>query len=323
MTQMKYCLTFLFFLLIPLVSLQSQSKGPHYFITDPINPNQFFWRRVQAFGGINVHTNYNLLAYLLGDKPKTTKRLTKLLTPQRYTYSGNAAVDVPVFVFVDHDGIKKGLLPGDNLVKFLNNPIKGGKFGLTLPFTESNVALSDASALMRKQRIRGSGGTDRIWHVAIDFDYTRNTKKIFDVVAPADGRVVHPAGATTMAIEHRASNGALFLTLYQHLDPSSIPSNLGRVKRGQFLGRIEPNAKGYAHLHFGVAVKGPAGVINGKRVPALWYVIDPFGVYDYRRNSTSNAYNYLPNNRLNARVKGRRHAYVFKTDPPIGSLPSN
>lgn len=97
------------------------------------------------------------------------------------------------------------------------------------------------------------------------------------------------------------------------------------MKRGDLLGKLkaERTSSGglYAHLHFAVAVKGPAAKINGQNIPELWYLIDPFGVQDYRRNlNSSTAYNYLPNNRMDRPVRGRKHVYVFTHDPPLLAL---
>jgi len=306
-----------FILLYGFVDLLAQGPGPVYFVTDPVNPNQFYWRSRQVFGGVTTHQNYNLLASLLGDK-RTAPSGTTLVGSQSYYYTSSRKISIPPFAYNTSNGTKKGLPIGGKLKKFLSDPLGGGKFNLSLPFKDRAVALSDRSALVRKM---DGGGTDRIWHVAIDFDYSGNPSKEFEVFAPADGVVIgYRPGGSSMTIKHRGSNGREFLTIYQHLDPSSVPSNLEKVRRGQFIGRIEAASSGYAHLHFGVAVKGPSGVVNGFRVPALWYLIDPFGVYDYRRNSTNRLYNYLPNNRIDATVKGIRHVYVFKSNPPIKSL---
>jgi hypothetical protein len=126
-------------------------------------------------------------------------------------------------------------------------------------------------------------------------------------------------------LRHRATNGREFVTVYQHLAPGSTTHlAVGEsVTRGQLLGRVpdNENGDGYSHLHFMVGVRGPAATVNGTRIPAHWYAIDPFGVYDYRRNLNSQtSYNYLPNNRLDVPTRGVHKAYVWRTDPPIGSI---
>ena len=295
--------------------MAGQGSGPFYFVSDPVNSDQFYWRVRQGFGGVTVLQNYNLLATVLGDQP-TAPKGHNLVGQETYRYANSGSVRLQPFAYVDRSGKKRGLRIGPALKKFLDNPLNGGKFNLSLPFIDERVALSDRSAALR---VMNGSGSDRIWHVAIDFDYSGNTRRGFDVVAPADGEVIGHTGSS-MTIKHKASNGREFLTIYQHLDAGSVPRNLRRVKRGQFIGRIETPG-GYAHLHFGVAVRGPSRIINGTKVPSLWYLIDPFGVYDYRRNlNSSSNYNYLPNNRLDRPLRGRRHAYVFLTNPPIGSL---
>lgn len=191
------------------------------------------------------------------------------------------------------------------------------------------MALSTRSASSRVERNedgtpRADNGQD-VWHVAIDFDHNDAESTEFAIVAAADGVVAgnivagcKPGGS--MAIRHVAANGVESLTIYSHLDPASlthVPVGTA-VARGQTIGRLLRSESGYAHLHFGVAVRGPAGVVDGKSVPAMWYTIDPFGVYDYRRGGTD--YTYLPDNTLDAPVQPVRHAYVFRTNPPSGSF---
>jgi murein DD-endopeptidase MepM/ murein hydrolase activator NlpD len=232
---------------------------------------------------------------------------------------GSGTLQLQPFVYTRSGSAKKyNLRIGRNLSRFLSDPLDGAKFDLTLPFRNPRVALSDKSALLR------IGGNASTWHTAVDLDITGNTKRGFEVLAPADGIVEGNANSTTMALKHRATNGQEFLTLWSHIDRAS-KSHLhvgDRVTRGQVIGRIpDVPSNEYKHLHVAIAVKGPARVINGLSVPELWYLIDPFGVYDYRRNKGSATnYNYLPNNTLEKPVRGIRHAYVWRTNPPIGSL---
>lgn len=323
------------------------APGPYYFVSDQCGNDQcsaagqFYWRTNhdkitgaevgtgEVYGGlpnvVQTVANFNLLATLLGDDPASLLHSGQtLVAPATFPALGNPQVQP--FAFTVSGSTKKFNLPlGPMLKGVLDDPLAGAKFDLTLPFTDPNVALSNHSALIR-------GGTNSgVWHVAVDFDHNTHsgdTAGQFDVVAAADGTVVGAsADSTSVVLQHTASNGEQFFTIYQHLIPASKP-NLpinGSVARGQRLGKIDlitsEDGSTYAHLHFALAINGPGGTVGGKSVPARPYLIDPFGVYDYRRNSGSTtAYNYLPNNTLNAKTHGIIHAYAWRTDPPIGSL---
>jgi hypothetical protein len=302
------------------ILVNAQIPGPYYFVSDVISGEQFYWRSKQGFAGVTVLQNYNLLAAVLGDTPRATPG-TSLVPEESYDYGDSGPVRLQPFAVMTRLGKKIGLPPGPELTRFLNDPLRGAKFDLSLPFKDPNVALSNQSALLRRNDDESS------WHIAIDFDYTGNSSNEFDIHAAADGLVIGQL-RDAIVIRHQASNRKHFLTIYKHLDPSSVVVRVNQqIKRGDFLGKLKADRTGtgslYAHLHFAVAVKGPSRVINGTKVPELWYLIDPFGVYDYRRNrNSSTSYNYLPDNRMDKNVRGRIHAYVFKTDPPINSLPA-
>ena len=309
-------------------SRAESGTGSYYFVSDDINPNQFYWGIRDSFGGVKVIENINLLATVLGDNPSSLVQPGQnLVSPELFDFGGGSCLLQPFVYTVSGNNKKLGLPIGSALQNFLSNPLQGAAFDLTLPFLDPHVALSDSSALLRIQRNPdGSIKMDNdagVWHTAIDFDYSGNTSQEFDVVAPADGIVEGNSGGQSLAIRHQASNGEEFLSLYGHLLPSSkshLPPGTP-VLRGQSIGRIQRNADNYAHLHFAIAVRGPSNTVNGTVVPELWYLIDPFGVNDYRRNLNSlTDYNYLPNNRLDLPVKGINKAYVFRTNPLLGSL---
>lgn len=294
------------------------APGPYYFVSDTLDtPDQFYWRGVQSFGGIKTIENLNLLAAVLGDTPPQVLGSSQHLVPVENFNFGGGSVTLQPFAYTKGGSAHKyNLWLGPFMRAFLNDPLGGPKFDLTLPFSDGRVALSDRSAIIR------SGLDAGVWHTAVDFDVTGGTSQGFDVVAPADGLVEGTTPtSSSLAIRHTAFNGRSFLTIYQHLVPESKAHlTVGApVVRGQILGHVQ--AAGYTHLHFGVAVAGPSRTIGGVLVPAMWYLIDPFGVYDYRRDfENATSYNYVPKNTLAAPVQGVVHASVWRTDPPIGSL---
>jgi murein DD-endopeptidase MepM/ murein hydrolase activator NlpD len=294
------------------------APGPYYFVSDQLGAtDQFFWRAPQHFGGIKTIPNYNLLAAVLGDDPASLLQPgQELVAPATYGFGGGS-VDLQPFAFTTAGDTKAFNLPlGPRLRSFLNDPLGGARFDLTLPFSDPNVALSFRSAVIR------SGDTEAVWHNSVDLDVNGNTDLGFDVVAPADGTVEGTtATSSSLAIRHTASNGRPFLTIYQHLVPESKAHlQVGTaVRRGDVLGHVQE--PGYTHLHFALAVRGPSRTVNGVVVPEMWYLLDSFGVYDYRRNiDSSTTYNYLPSNTLLPPVRGVIHAYAWRTDPPVGSL---
>jgi len=297
---------------------QNLVPGPYYFVSDKVpGPEQFYWGGASRYGGTRVIENYNLLAAVLDDNPSSLVQSGQLLVAEESFDFGAGSVRLQPFAFTEGGSSKKNLPIGSNLNAFLSDPLGGAIFDLTLPFSDPLVALSSRSALLRV----GETSTPGTWHTAVDLDVSGNTSQGFDVVAPADGIVEGNGTSHTLSLKHKASNGKEFLTIYAHIVPNS-KSHLAEgnpVLRGQVLGKVQDT--GYTHLHFGVAVKGPSRTVNGTVVPELWYLIDPFGVYDYRRNKESQTnYNYLPNNTMAKQVRGIHKAYVWRTNPPIGSL---
>jgi len=315
----KFLLLIVTMSFLPIVSFaQTPNPGPYYFVSDDIpGPEQFYWGGSSKYGGIRVVENYNLLATVLGDNPAKLVRRGQVLVAQESFDFGAGPINLQPFAFTEGGGRKRNLPIGPNLNAFLSDPLGGAMFDLTLPFSDSRVALSDRSALLRF----GETSTPGSWHTAVDLDVSGHTSEGFDVVAPADGIVEGNGNSDTLCLKHKAANGKEFLTIYAHMVPES-KSHLttgSSVVRGQVLGRVQSD--GYTHLHFGVAVKGPSRTIGGTVVPELWYLIDPFGVYDYRRNRESQTnYNYLPNNTIATEVRGIHKAYVWRTNPLIGSL---
>ena len=312
-------------------SSRAQSPGPYYFVPDRLySKGQAVWGKTDSFGGsIEIVENFHLLSWLLGDRPPNNV----ILAPEQTFDYGSGQLELQPFARVvnlrRNRFALEPLLEGPRLRAFLNNPLDGDSFDLKLPFRDSRVALSDRSALLR------GSGHDKAWHIAIDFDRSDGTKKGFDVLAPAQGFVVSRSrSGRSVTLEHRANVpifprskikrrvGRRFLTVYAYLEQGSTDHlTVGDpIAQGDWIGRVG-ESDAHAHLHFAVAVQGPRGRVHGQSIPPLWFAIDPFGVYDYRRNRDSvTDYNYLPDNRLDAVVRGVRHAYVFQTNPPIGSL---
>jgi hypothetical protein len=316
---------------------QAPAPGPYYFVTDDVGGNpQFYWGDPFSgtYAGILTVENYNLLATVVGDNPLSLLGSGQtLVPPQVFSFPGGSVTLQPFAYTVSGSNKKRNLPLGLALRNFLNDPLNGAKFDLSLPFSNHNVALSNQSAHLRIDN------RPNAVHTSVDFDLTGNSNQGFSVLAAREGIVIGNSGGA-FVIKHAASNGKEFLSIYQHLDPASKAhwTLNSPIARGALIGRVDDrDAQGnpkYAHLHFAVAVKGPARFnCKGPRqgpplstncvvvVPEMWYLIDPFGVYDYRRNSGSTTlYNYLPNNTLSFNVRGIMNAYVFRTNPPVFSI---
>ena len=88
----------LIFIGVAEVITLAQGPGPFYFVTDKVNKDQFYWREKQGYGGgATVHINFNLVAHLLGDQPRTQSG-QRLVSPENYQYQGNSSVPVQPFV---------------------------------------------------------------------------------------------------------------------------------------------------------------------------------------------------------------------------------
>lgn len=312
------------FFVVAILSARLVS-GKDYFVTDIAGKDQTLnLFGSSRYGGVSTYENLNLLATLLGDNPGALLQSGQTLISTRPVVVEGQTVQVQPFVFTTAaSGRMKNLPVGPLLKKFLDDPLNGERFDLTLPFTDSRVALSDRSGFIRL----ASDSPDSDYHTAIDFDRSDGTRNTFDVVAAADGVIQNSQNSGSIAIIHTTPRGKEFLTIYQHLDPDSKRhlADGARIKRGDKIGVLQDkDDQGqpiYTHLHFGVGVKGPSGVIGGVQVPELWYLIDPLGVYEERRNRFSdNAYNYLPDNNNVKLVRGVEHVFVFMTNPISGSF---
>jgi murein DD-endopeptidase MepM/ murein hydrolase activator NlpD len=303
------------------------APGPYYFVSDTFQTsNQYYWGGAangtsqgtgrDTFANVGVIENLNLLALVAGDDATLLKKPGQTLVAKETFNFGGGSILLQPFAFTFKGKAKKFNLPiGSQLRNFLNDPLQGAKFDLTLPFRDLNVALSDRSALIRNL------DSARAYHTAVDFDYN-GTNQRFDVLAPADGVVEGNSAGDTLAIRHTAVNNKQFLTIYSHIIPETKQNlNVGAaVVRGQVLGQVD-SVPSDEHLHFGVAVEVAGRTIETVTIPPKWYLIDPFGVYDYRRNFTSSTgYNYVRDNTLESPIRGRLHSHVWRTDPPIGSL---
>lgn len=250
----------------------------------PGNSTPFYWRSVQNFGGENFQHNLNLLAHAVGDTPTNLPPNSQLVPPVSYNTGQGTALSLQPFV-VSTNNVQTELPIGNRLNAFLDDPLGNGrKMDLSLPFYEPLFKLGTNGGGWFKND-NGEGA----FHCAVDFMPSSSNK--FDVAAAQDGTIVG-LGGTSIVILHNV-DGSEFKTVYQHLDlqGTNLTSNMA-VKRGQFLARMDPN--GTVHLHFAVAVPAPSFSLNGRTVPKLWYMIDAFGIYDYRKNADTANYNYLP-----------------------------
>ncbi len=305
-----------------VINAQAPAPGPYYFVSDNVEGIPQFYcgdPTKGTYAGVFTMENYNLLATILGDNPTTLKKQGQTLVPMEEFSFKSGSVTTQPFAYTNPGSSKKHNLPiGPNLSAFLSNPLKGASFNLTLPFTDANVGLSPNSGHLRIDDQQNAV------HTSVDFSLAND--KMFDVVAAADGIIVASGmtGQGPTVIRHTASNGQQFLTIYQHLD---VDTKIDRadnspIKRGDFIGKTMDKGE-KTHLHFTVAVKGPSKTIDGVKIPELWYLIDPLGVYDYRRDYMNPAtYNYTMYYNNSLPVRGVLKAYVFKTNPLVGSLPA-
>ncbi len=154
---------------------------------------------------------------------------------------------------------------------------------------------------------------DMAFHGGVDFGRLDGDESVsFGVFAPADGRVAaigvtakdadKQLGASVHLVHDVVGlSGAAyrFRTVYQHLAPASVEVAVGdEVTAGDRLGRTanSRDIRDYTgrrnskldvptHLHFMVSFKAPRGhVVLGDgaifEMPELFFVLDPFGVYD-------------------------------------------
>lgn len=305
-----------------------------YFVHLPPNGSApIFWRESSRFAGVRFQYNLNLLAHAVGDDPATLLPPGGTLVPaQDYDY-GPGTVSVQPFVHTIRLGNVSrtlGLPIGPNLRGFLDDPLEGQRMDLSLPFYDEEVKLGPSGGgWFRKDDDSGA------FHEATDF--VKRPRAVFDVCAAADGKVLARAASNgdhgaPIVLSHITPVGKEFRTIYQHLDITTAPPEISvdaDVRRGQFLGRtigIPPaTADHVLHLHFGVAVQGPALILNGVDVPELWYFIDPWGVYDYYEHDDSSSTNYLPPERqpsiFESMIAGATHTIQWRTQPLFKTIP--
>lgn len=277
-----------------------------------------FWRNSQNLaGGVYYQHNLHLLAHCLGDRPSGASLAPpRVYDTERESRSSNVRLTLQPFARELRIGAMPVLaaLPlGAGLRKFLDDPLQNGRrLNLTLPFCDSDM-------LVRDVWLRNKGADS--FHGGTDFSVPRRgRRRLFEVRAAGDGNVLS-ASSGRIALEH-ALGGVAFRTVYIHLDASTVRVATGdTVKRGELLGKIDRWVENtdISHLHFVLAVRGPASTVDGQAVPALWYVIDPFGVYDFHSDDTT----YLPyeNGALASPLAGRSRRLHWRVEPLQYSLP--
>ena len=289
-----------------------------YFVhLPPDGSPALFWRRLAGFAGELIQINLNLLAHAAGDDPASLLPANgTLVPPQNYAFGNNPgeSLSLQPFAFTMPGGNPsrpQALVLGPNLQRFLDDPLAGERLDLSLPFYDEDIKLgTNGGGWFR------NNNPDNAFHAATDFNTNTSPTVVFDVCAVAEGRVLAMAGGR-IVLTHTMSGGHEFRTVYVHMDLSTVSKGVGdAVRRGEFLGRTDA-ATSPIHLHFGVAVRGPAFTRGGVSVPALWYFIDPWGVYDFRAN------NYLPTSGriFESQIAGVAHTVQWRAQPVFKTIP--
>lgn len=299
-----------------------------YFVhLPPDGSPALFWRGAGNFAGLFFHYNLNLLARAVGDDPSANlPAWADLVPPQEYDY-GDGRVPIQPFAFTPQGGNihrPESLPIGPNLNRFLNDPLPGERMDLSLPFYDEEIKLGPSGGgYFRKEN------DDAAFHGGTDFN--KRPRAVFDVCAANEGSIMardpdNGRHGGSLVISHRTPQGREFRTIYQHLDMTTVPPELksnANVRRGQYLGRIVDVS--IIHLHFGLAVQGPSVRVSGVMVPSLWYLIDPWGVYDYYEHDSRSNGNYLPpegqQDIFNARIAGSAHTIQWRTQPIAETIP--
>jgi hypothetical protein len=316
---MKKFLIFIFS--INFLMAQEPPPGSYYFVSAKL-----FDSIPQFYGDdtITLYTeNLNYLALLLGDNPKSLLKTGQTLVDSTYFYyeKGKKSGFYQPFAYKTCPSCEQKNLPiGPKLKEYLNNYFGNSTtLDLTLPFYTDSTRLGENGGAWIRRKDKGG------YHGAVDFMQTGHN--LFDVCAAADGFVKVKDEGTI--ILHHNKNGKDFLTFYTHLDFNSM-SHLNvndTVKRGQRLGNLRVYTNN-EHLHFMVFIKGPSGRIGGVDIEPRYYAIDPFGIYDYRRNRFNlTSYNYLPDISskegayLYENIQGAVNKVHWRTNPLINSYP--
>ncbi len=286
-----------------------------------------YWRRVGLFAGLPFHYNFNLLARAVGDDPSThLPAWADLVPPQDYDF-GEGTVRIQPFAFTPQGGNihRPETLPvSPNLNRFLNDPLLGERMDLSLPFYDPEIRLGPSGGgwfTKEVDEVAFHGGTD----------FNKRPRAVFDFCAAAEGKIMardaeNGKHGGSLVLSHSTPEGKEFRTVYQHIDVTSIPSQLilgANIRRGQYLGRTSDVS--IIHLHFGVAVQAPSTRLSGVTVPALWYFMDPWGVYDYYEHDTRSNSTYLPPESLpdtfEAKIAGAAHTVHWQKQPLAETIP--
>jgi murein DD-endopeptidase MepM/ murein hydrolase activator NlpD len=264
---------------------------------------------------VHIQINLNLLAHAVGDDPAADLPAGGTLVPAETYAFGTGAGDrlnLQPFAFTGGPGgarQPRNLPLGDKLRAFLDEPLGGERMDLSLPFYDEAIRLGNQGGGWMRPKNNG-----RAFHAATDF--MPSDGEPFEVCAAADGVIQAKAGGCVV-LSHTTPGGREFRTVYVHMDLTTVAKVQGDpVRRGERLGRLDA-ATDPVHLHFGVAVQGPAFTFGGTPVPALWYFLDPWGVYDYRDG------NYLPKTGaiFHARISGGVHTVQWRAQPVFKAIP--
>jgi murein DD-endopeptidase MepM/ murein hydrolase activator NlpD len=287
-----------------------------YFVhLPPDGTPAIYWRALSGFAGELIQINLNLLAHTMGDDPAMSLPTNAILVkPENYRFGNRPEdnVDLQPFAFSrpGDDPARPEALPiGPNLKRFLDDPLGGERMNLSLPFYDESIKLGQSGGGWFRNR-----NADNAYHAATDFNTPDGS--VFDVCAAADGRLLAKA-SHRVVLSHHTPGGREFRTVYVHIDPTAVSHAVGdTIRRGELLGRTDPTTNP-VHLHFGVAVTAPAVTLGGVAVPALWYFIDPWGVYDLRDG------NYLPADGpiFEADITGATHTVQWQAQPVFKAIP--
>jgi murein DD-endopeptidase MepM/ murein hydrolase activator NlpD len=301
--------------------------GRYFAHLPPDGSPAIYWRRVGRFAGLPFHYNFNLLARALGDEPSASLPAWADLVPAQEYDFGEGTVRLQPFAFTPQGGNihrPEAMPVTPNLNRFLNDPLLGECMDLSLPFYDEDMKLGPSGGGWFTKEVE-----DIAFHGGIDFN--KRPRAVFDVCAAAEGKVAardteNGKRGGAIVLSHFTPQGKEFRTIYQHIDMTSTHPSLkvgSNVRRGQFLGRTSDVS--IIHLHFALAVQAPSLRLSGVQVPALWYFIDPSGVYDYYEHDTRTHSTYLPPeslaNTFDTRIAGAAHTVHWQKQPLSETIP--